>query len=194
MSLIVYTGPMFSGKTTAMLQEIAKYTDISEKHKALIINHAWDNRNIKDIVSSHSSTYKGLSHKVDVVSTTTLDSVNVDNYIVIGIDESNFFQDLYPTVKQWINSGKHIICVGLDGNYKMDKFGYISELLHLSDKFTKLSAICSLCLNELTENNQTITPFNTTPAPFTKRITIGDNEIDIGGSDKYIAVCRDHHK
>lgn len=189
MSLIVYCGPMFSGKTTAMLNEITKYIDITHNNKALIINHSLDTRNVKDIVSSHSSMYKGISDKINVVSTDKLNTVNISDYIVIGIDESNFFDDLYISVKKWLEDGKHIICSGLDGNYKMEKFGKISDLLHLSDKFIKLNAICSLCLKEL---NETVTPFNTTPAPFTKKIVDGDNEIDIGGADKYIPVCRKH--
>jgi len=195
MSLIVYTGPMFSGKTTAMIQEISRYTDISEKHKALIINHSLDNRDNREIISSHSSTYRGLNSKIDILSVDKLFTVNVSGYVVIGIDESNFFNDLYPTVKEWLTSNKHIICVGLDGNYKMEKFGNICDLLHLADKFVKLNAICSVCLQDLMENNKVITPFNTVPAPFTKRINNKNtDEIDIGGADKYISVCRKHHQ
>lgn len=195
MSLTVYTGPMFSGKTTAMLQEISRYTDISKEHKALIINHTIDNRNEELIISSHSSIYNTLNDKIDVISSDNLSDINVTDYVVIGIDESNFFQDLSSVVQTWLNLEKHIICVGLDGNYKMEKFGKIHELLSISDKFVKLNAICSICLKELIAKGQIITPFNMTPAPFTRRINMENNrEIDIGGSDKYMAVCRYHHK
>lgn len=197
MSLTVFTGPMFSGKTTSMLQEISRYTDISEKHKSLIINHNIDNRNLNTVISSHSSFYKGLSNKIDIVSTDDLSKVNVDKYVVIGIDEANFFTGLKNTIEKWIELGKHIICAGLDGSYKIEKFGEISDLLHLSDKFIKLTAICSVCLEELIKNKITITPYNTTPAPFTKKINIrkeNNNVIDVGGAEKYVAVCRKHHK
>lgn len=191
---------MFCGKTMKLLEEILRYTDISKEHKALIINHGLDNRNMDKIISSHSSTYKGLSDKIDVISVYELTNVNVDNYVVIGVDECSFFKDLYPMIKKWLGLDKHIVCVGLDGNYKMEKFGNVSELVHIANKFTKLNAICSVCLKELTENNQVITPFNTTPAPFTKKIVesmkddLGNSDdVDIGGADKYIAVCRKHH-
>lgn len=194
MSLVVFTGGMFCGKTTSMLHEISRYTDISSEHKALVINHSFDNRDVRDVISSHSSTYKGLSDKIDVVSTDNLLNVKIEDYIVIGIDEANLFKNLYSVVKKWLRLNKHIVCSGLDGNYKMEKFGSISDLLHISDKFIKLNAICSICLEDLTSNGKTITPFNTTPAPFTRKIdTTNHNEIDIGGSDKYIAVCRKHH-
>lgn len=76
----------------------------------------------------------------------------------------------------------------------MNKFGHISELVHLADKFEKLTAVCTLCIAEITARGEIITPCNIVPAPFTKKIVNGDDQIDIGGSEKYIAVCRKHHK
>jgi thymidine kinase len=206
MSLSVYPGPMFSGKTTRLLQEIARYTGgIIDKRKngpgeneVLIINSIKDNRDLSNVISSHSPFYKGLSDKIDIIATENLSDVNVEKYSIIGIDECNFFKDLYETVKKWLSEGKHIICVGLDGDYKMEKFGNISELLHIADRFEKLSAICSLCLDRiLLENGSSscyvISPDKTVPAPFTMR-TSDSKELElIGGSEKYRAVCRKCH-
>ncbi len=75
----------------------------------------------------------------------------------------------------------------------MNQFGYISKLLPMADKFVKLNAVCVLCNKELTDRGESITPMNITPAPFTKKITEDTTLIDIGGADKYIAVCRKHH-
>lgn len=195
MSLSVYVGPMFSGKTTHLVREITQYSDLSDKRRALIINHSLDNRNAISVISSHSSSYKGLSEKVDVVSTDNLSKVDVTSYEIVGIDEANFFtyNDLISTVKNWLVAGKHVICSGLDGDSDMNKFGYVADLLSISDRFVKLTAICSVCITELTARNETITPCNVTPAPFTKKIAGGSSLIDIGGADKYQAVCRKHH-
>jgi thymidine kinase len=194
MSLFVFTGGMFCGKTTKLLQEVGKFSDLSEKNKALIINNSIDIRNQEHIVSSHSSLYKGLNGKINVISVSSLSDVNVDEYSVIGIDEANFFDDLVPVVKKWLTMKKNIICVGLDGDYKMERFGNISELLPLSDSFIKLTAICSDCLVEILNTGENITPFNMTPAPFTAKIKKNDQLIDIGGNDKYAPVCRKHHR
>lgn len=191
MSLSVVCGPMFSGKTSHMLQEITKYSDISTQRHALIINHTLDTRDPTKVVSSHNSMYKGLSDKIDVVSASNLNDIDVSKYNIIGVDEANFFGDLVETVKSWVKDGKHVICSGLDSDYRMEKFGNISDLVHYSDKFVKLSAICSLCLAELEGH---ISPCNTTPAPFTMKLPgMGDDIVDIGGSDKYVPVCRFHH-
>lgn len=182
---------MFSGKTTKLISDIGTYCDVSDDNRALLINNKLDTRDIEKVISSHSSNYRGLSSKIDVLFTDDLSSVNVDNYTVIGVDETSLFKDVVPAVKRWLDLGKHIVCSGLDGSYKMEKFGEISELLHLSDKFEKLRAICKPCLQELLSSGQTIIPYNTVKAPFTKKTVIDDN--DIGGSEKYIAVCRKHH-
>lgn len=194
MSLTVYTGPMFSDKSSRLLREITRYSDVSEKRHALIINHVLDTRDLTKVVSSHASLYKGVSDRLDVVSTEKLSDADVSKYTIIGIDEANLFDDLVDVVKLWLSLGKHIICVGLDGDYRMEKFGKISELVHLADTFIKLKAICSVCLSELASKGELVTPNNATPAPFTKKIKNNCTElIDIGGSDKYIAVCRKHH-
>ena len=187
MSLRVYVGPMFSGKTSELLRAITKYADVY-KDRPLLVNNAFDDRNTKDVISSHSSLYKGVSDLVDIVSVHKLAEVNVSKYRVIGIDEISFFDDLTETVAKWVQSGKHVICAGLDGNIKMRNFGQAHELLAMADEFVKLTAICSLCLRERGE------PYDVVPAPFTAKI--GGNlssEVESGGADKYVAVCRKHY-
>lgn len=195
MSLIVYTGSMYSGKSSKMLQEVTRYADSSSGSiRPLIVNHSLDNRDPKSVVSSHSSLYKGLSDKVDVVAASKLAEVNVDRYTVIGIDECNFFTDLYDSVSKWLKQGKFIICAGLDGSYKMELFGDIYKLLPIADEFVKLRGICAVCTQELVDKHEVITPNNMVPAPFTDKIA-GDptKQIEIGGSDMYRPVCRKHH-
>jgi thymidine kinase len=180
---------MMSGKTTKMIKRVTKFVDACGS-KAIVINNRKDTRAPSTKVSSHSSSYRGLSEKIVVVSTERLCDVNVNGYEVIGVDEAFLFDDLFDTVLKWLRMDKHIIVAGLDGDFKMEEFGQIHRLLPKADKFVKLSAICTLCLEGLTER---VTPSNITPAPFTKRL--GDNKEveDIGGADKYVAVCRKHH-
>jgi thymidine kinase len=199
MSLQVYCGPMTSGKSMRMLSEANKLIDVNNyfnTNKALIINHQFNKRDLVNNISSHSSLYKGLSSTMDVIYADKLKDILVDNYHIICIDELNFFtdlDDLITTIKGWLNNNKHIICAGLDSDSNMNKFGYISELLHLSDTFVKLNAICTFCSKESITRGETITPCNYIPAPFTLRLTKSDNVVEVGGTDMYTAVCRRHH-
>jgi thymidine kinase len=194
MSLTVYTGPMFSGKTTKLIEDIVRFSDIHKDNKTLIINHSQDTRDDRNLVSSHNTNYQGLSSKIKVLGASYLSEIDIDEYTMIGIDEANLFPDLVSTISTWLKNDKHIVCSGLDGNFKMEKFGKISDLLHMADKFVKLPSICKMCLEETLRCGGTITPQTTVPAPFTKRLTDCESEIEIGGSDKYMAVCRRHHR
>lgn len=193
MSLDVICGPMKSGKSQTLLQKINKLSDVNQC-KALVINHCFDVRNVKMGISSHSSLFNGIGN-LDFISTSRLATVDVTNYISIGIDEAQFFEkeDLLLTIQLWISLGKHVICSGLDGNSNMNAFGYIALLLPISDTFIKLNAICDLCKIDLNIAGEKVTPLNQTLAPFTKKIVQDDNLIDIGGDDKYLSVCRKHH-
>lgn len=195
MSLYVYSGPMFSGKTSKMIQDVNRLADICLSSKPIVINCKIDNRNQECIISSHSSLYKGLSDKVKVISVTKLGEINISEYNVIGIDEVSFFPDLYQFVSKWVlDEGKHVICAGLDSNYKMEPFGQTHLLLPIADKFFKLNAVCARCVEEMRDSGQSINPLNIIPAPFTDKIAGNFNqEVEIGGADKYIAVCRKHH-
>ena len=53
------------------------------------------------------------------------------------------------------------------------------DLIPICDRVDKLCAYCKVC------NNGTI-------APFTKKIKGNSEQVDIGGSDKYLPVCRTH--
>jgi thymidine kinase len=50
-----------------------------------------------------------------------------------------------------------------------------------------------VCTNEQLLNGNIVTQITEVPAPFTDKISDDATIIDIGGSDKYIAVCRKHH-
>ena len=57
-------------------------------------------------------------------------------YNIIGIDEGQFFTDLIPMVKFWLND-HDIYVVGLDGDFHMNKFGSILDLIPLADTAKK---------------------------------------------------------
>ena len=61
-------------------------------------------------------------------------------------------------------------------------FGDMIRLIPICDTVDKLTAYCNKC------NNGTI-------APFTKKLKSNSSttQIDIGGTDKYVPVCRFHY-
>jgi thymidine kinase len=193
-SLTVIFGPMFSGKTTRLIQELTRFVDVtSESHstKCLLINHVFDDRNPEIGVSSHGSSFKGVSELIDITQTAKLESVDYKKYNVIGIDEGQFFEDL-EIVQQWVNEDKNVIISGLISDSFMKPFGKIYTLIPFSDNVIQCHAICSECLNQ---HNKVITPdsLSAMKAAFTYRLENSNSQISIGASDKYVPVCRHHY-
>lgn len=184
-SLTVYTGPMFCGKTTHLIDNVTRYADLSISCTPLVINHSADTRDVSKVISSHGSSYKGLSHKITAISVNHLKNVNVGPYFVIGIDEAQFFDDLVECVISWVRMGKHVYVSGLDSDFKGEKFGFIADLLPEADTFIKMQAVCEVCL----KSGGVITP-----ASFTSKHSGSSSaQIEVGGHDLYIPVCRRHH-
>ena len=184
-SLTVYTGPMFCGKTTHLIDNVTRYADLSISCTPLVINHSADTRDISKVISSHGSSYKGLSHKITAISVDHLRNVDVKSYSVIGIDEAQFFDDLVECVTQWVRMGKHVYVSGLDSDFRGEKFGFIADLLPEADTFVKMQAVCEVCL----KSGDTITP-----ASFTSKHSGSSSaQIEVGGHDLYIPACRRHH-
>jgi thymidine kinase len=182
--LVVYTGPMFCGKTSRLIADLTRYADILPESKVVMVNHAFDVRDRASVISSHSSTYKGLSSKITVLSNFSLQDLDLSAYAIIGIDEAQFFEDLIPAVELLLQAGKQVYVAGLDSDYRRQIFGHVHELLHMADTFVKLEAICTSCL---TGNRERV------EAAFTaKRLRQGPI-VTVGGSETYYPVCRYHH-
>lgn len=73
------------------------------------------------------------------------------------------------------NMGKKVVVAALDGTFQRKPFGSILKLVPLAENVTKLSAVCVLCQRN---------------AAFSMRISDETQVEVIGGSDKYVAVCR----
>lgn len=175
--LHIIMGPMFSSKTTTLMNEI-NILKIYKKN-ILVINSTNDTRVENNYIQNHNKDkYKAL--KCNDLDDNLLKLCKV--YDTIIIDEAQFFKNLVNFVTELLKNNKYIIVAGLNGCAKQKKFGYIIDLIPICNKITKLSAICTIC------NNGTL-------GDFTKLIDNNEDsnkQIIIGSNDKFIAVCRKH--
>lgn len=192
MSCQVFVGSMMSGKSIANITEATKWIDVLGG-KGLYINSIIDTRDPINIISSNSSSYKGISDKFDIIQVLHLsevkEKINIDNYDIISIDEINFFDDLESFVKFLLNKGKHVICSGLDSDWLAEDFGEVSKLLKISTEFTKLHAKCIWCVRDMNHRNVRLIP----NACRTGKISGSNEKVETGGKDKYVPLCLEHH-
>lgn len=165
-------GPMFSGKTSRLLELYKQYTFCNIP--VAVINHSSDTRYHQTMLSTHDQ------HMIPCFSFTTLSDILTHPVIsqqeAILINEGQFFEDLYPVVKLLLEKGKKIYIAGLDGDFERKKFGTILDLILLCDTVTKLTSLCSQCKDG-------------TPGIFSMRLT-NEKQQTLVGADNYVPVCR----
>ncbi|CAL5428433.1 unnamed protein product [Camellia sinensis] len=117
MAIHVIVGPMFVGKTTALLRRV-KYEGNNGRNVA-IIKSSKDTRYAVDSVVTHDGAKFPCWALPDLLS--FRQKFGDEAYAkldVIGIDEAQFFGDLYDfCCKVADHDGKTVIVAGLDGDY-----------------------------------------------------------------------------
>ena len=180
MSLDLIIGPMFSGKTTELLRRL--YTLSSINKKCIYINSQLDDREDANF-SSHNPSITTInvdSMKVNKFDDKLLNTIS--NYDVIGIDESQLFNDdIVKFVLHIVDTlNKKVIMCGLNSDFKREKFGYILDLVPHCDTIIKLYPYCTRC----SKKGLII------KALFSKRISGGDDCVIDVGYDNYVPLCR----
>lgn len=174
----VIVGPMFAGKTTTLLKRMK--SESSNGRRVAIIKSNKDNRYGLDSIVTHDGEKLPCLPLADLSSVReTLGAKAYDELDVIGIDEAQFFGDLYDfCCKAADHDGKTVIVAGLDGDYLRRSFGSVLDVIPIADSVTKLNARCEVC---------------GTRAFFTLRKTDETKTEVIGGADVYMPVCRKHY-
>ena len=177
--LEIILGPMFSGKTTRLLEVYNHYSYINKN--VAVLNYAEDKRYHESMLSTHD-------HKmIPCIMTLDLNDVwkneknihyrELHNADVVLINEGQFFKHLKEVVLDMVEREyKTVYICGLDGDFKRQKFGEILDLVPYCDIVTKLKSLCSVCKNGKR-------------ALFSHRVTEDTNQISIGSSN-YKPLCR----
>src|SRR5687768_5294149 len=106
-------GCMFAGKSCRLVSDVERFH--YAKKRCVIIKHSIDTRYAHLEKSGGIVCNDGVErNKIRIVQTGTLAAIEeiVSGYDVIGVMESQFFEDLL-LVDKWAISGKIIICDGL---------------------------------------------------------------------------------
>lgn len=172
MSLKLFLGCMYAGKTTELYREYY----INNKIKSVVcINYSKDIRYGDD-----DFTYTHDNKKIPSIKTEKLMDINPDileNISIILINEGQFFTDIVEFCTLYCDQkNKDIVVAALDGDFLRKPFGEIPKLISMADEIVKLKAKCVGCNDG-------------TNAIFTRRL--GNNkEQFLIGTDIYQPVCR----
>jgi thymidine kinase len=181
MSLTLILGPMFSGKSSRLIELIRLYKTLD--YNMLIIKPDIDSRYDSTSIATHTRDTESCitvprSSLSDMKTHDALRSVRV-----IAIDEGQFFTGLYDFVRYCLDECRlHIYVAGLAGDASRSPFGEIISLVPICTKIEWLQALCIQCKDG-------------TPGVYSKRIGItstNESQIQVGNQDKYESVCHKH--
>lgn len=179
MSVEIVIGPMFSGKSTYALSYTRRQHAINKK--VLIIKPNIDDRYSNGEVLVTHDREEAPCMVWDVEEPLNPAVIHVRNSDCVIIEEAQFFKGLETFVSYAIRAySKDILVVGLDGDAQQRPFGEILNCIPWATKVTKLCALCKHCRDG-------------TLAPFTKKNhSDTEEQVDVGGSEKYESVCLKH--
>ena len=205
-SITCFVGPMFAGKTSAMLAEVTRFR-LAGRAAVIVVRVGADRPELGRAnsgsgdgdgevdgltrLTSHSphlnpvgdAPASGALAAVRVVAAVHLaDVVLRDDELAVGVDEGQFFGDLAEVAGRWADEGRAVVIAALDGDFMRAPFAPVAALLPLCDasRVVKVAGVCGDC--------------RTAPSSFTRRIVAEDSVVLVGGADKYVAVCRGCYK
>lgn len=152
MKITTITGPMFAGKSTLLLKKIREAKRVPSFH-VLAFKPAIDNRYDEQYIVTHD---KDVADCITVQSPEEiwdhyLDAVlrpPYDKRIIVFIDEVQFFdQEIMDIVQKLVNDGTEVICAGLNLDRFGQPFGYMPQIMAISDEIILLKGKCK-CGND----------------------------------------------
>ena len=178
MSLEIVVGPMFSGKSTYALSYIRRQRAIGKN--VLVVKPDIDKRYSEEsvLITHDKEQIQCVMWDTERSIQPTEDMKRAD---CIVFEEAQFLHGLSTFISWFLRTHKKdILLVGLDGDARQTVFGEILNCIPWASSVTKLNALCSHCRDG-------------TLAPYSKKTTQNINQIvDVGGADKYEAVCLKH--
>ena len=166
-------GPMFSGKSTRLIEQMRKY--VYKAKKTIMVKYYADQRYSEksEVVTHDLIKYDSINCKLLRNSFDTL-----KQYDVIGIDEGQFFADLVEVCEELALMGKIILIAALNGDFRMEPLPVIQRIISKSDKIKLLKAYCFNCHKD---------------AKFSLRIVQSNETVLIGAGEAYKPACRECH-
>tara|TARA_Y100000310_G_C20674421_1_gene812119 strand:+ start:1760 stop:2332 length:573 start_codon:yes stop_codon:yes gene_type:complete len=180
--LTVYTGPMFSSKTSKLLMRLEKYK--FQNKNILVFKPKIDTRYSTNNITTHSGwsiEAINISNGEQILKHVLDQNNKMQKFDVIAVDELFMIPGVAETLIQLFCQNFNIVVSTLDISSKLTVFDELEKILPWATTIDKCTAACTICGED---------------AQYTfKKQTKSKNEklIEIGGVEKYEPRCFKHH-
>lgn len=176
MKMYFYYGVMGSSKTATALMK--KFSFEERSRKVALLKPSADNRDGKTIVKSRIGLFSE-AFTVDSKESIKNAIKNVNSYDIIIVDEAQFLSsNQVDELRELVDSGIMVMCYGLKTDYMGHLFEGSKRLIELADSIREIQSMCK-CGRKAIINARYQD----------KKIIYTGNQIDIGGNNKYVALC-----
>lgn len=174
-------GSMFSGKTEELIRRLRRA--VIAKQQVEVFKPRIDDRYHGTRVTSHN----GLDFEAHAVDNAAqIATLLSPETTVVAIDEVQFFDDgIVELCEMLADSGRRVICAGLDTDFRGVPFGPMPILLARAEHVDKLHAICVCCGEEASRTQRLI---DGVPAAYDDPVVL------VGADEVYEARCRQCHE
>lgn len=175
-AFVIYTGPMFSAKTTSLLSALDRFK--YQGKKIAIFKPRLDDRYSDNEIVTHGGwKIPAVCVKVgrDIIEHL---AETEDNPHVIAVDEAFMIPGVADALVWLYRSGYSVVVSSLDLSAAGKSFDEIEKMLPWATKVEKLSAVCVVCNRD---------------AHYTYKKQTGGDEIEVGGSELYEPRCLKCH-
>jgi thymidine kinase len=179
MSLHITLGPMYSGKTSKLIDTY--FREGLRENKSLVIDYNIDNQDegyyIGKLLNHDSKSINSVIKTKQLMQYDILSLITP--YHIVMINECQFFGDLVEFVFYCMKMEKTIYLYGLDGDFQRQPMGNVLDLIPYCNSIEKLNGKCQLC------NEKSI---------FSHRVTENKEQV-LFDHKQYIPLCRKcYHK
>ena len=189
--LILYTGPMFSSKTTKLLMQADKR--FYQKQSVIAFKSKMDDRyssvgeivthNFNKIPAHLVNTGEEMLEKItqQVSSGTDIDCVIIDELFLIEEGASACIA-LYK-------KGYDVVVASIDLSFTGEPFHEVKEIMPYCTRIVKCKSVCSVCQKDARYTykkscTKHVEPFESDPSV---------EQIQVGGAELYEPRCQEHH-
>lgn len=182
-----YFSAMNAGKTTTLLQSSYNYQE--RGMDTLILTPAVDNRHGQGIVGSRIGIQANaitLSQETDIVSVVRNHCLQNGEIRCVLVDEAQFLtkSQVYQLCQVTDDMGLPVLAYGLRSDFQGEPFPGSLYLLAWADILVELKTICH-CGAKATMNMR----IDASGQPVRE-----GQQVEIGGNERYVSVCRRHFR
>lgn len=185
-SFSLFTGPMFSSKTTSLLHLIDRWK--YQNKTSMAFKPKIDNRYTVDgVIVTHNDDHKScfqVKNGKQILETIAASQTEVD---CVAIDELFMIPGGGEACIELFKKGYNVAVASIDLSFAGEPFEEVLRVMPFCTEIIKCTAVCSVCQQDARYT------YKKNSVKFVEDFESTTDSIEVGGEELYEARCQRHH-